>query len=325
VRYDQVSESSIGIYASNMTRWTDWMRVTLGVRGDLFMASSTATILPISGYTSAFLASPKLGVVFGPFDKTEFYINAGLGYHSNDARGATITVNPKRPEQAARGRAAAGALQGAEIGVRTRLSAASMRRSPCSCSISTPSCCSSAMPAPLSPAGRANGSAWEVTSTWRPRRGQASISTLPTRWRALPDYSIGGDQIPGSPASLPRGGVTLGGDTGWFGALRLRSLGPGADLRWQRLFLVHHDPQRPRRLRLRLGHQAQPRCLQPPEHRRRARSTTITSRACRASRRPASPTGISIQSSRLPSGSPWRRPSEKASRRMQDGLNHGMA
>ena len=39
--------------------------------------------------------SPKLGLVVGPFSATEFYANWGRGFHSNDARGATATTNPR--------------------------------------------------------------------------------------------------------------------------------------------------------------------------------------------------------------------------------------
>ena len=39
VRNDQVSETSIGLYAENKVKWTDWLRSTLGVRGDLYLAS----------------------------------------------------------------------------------------------------------------------------------------------------------------------------------------------------------------------------------------------------------------------------------------------
>ena len=40
------------------------------------------------------LVSPKAGVVFGPWAGTEWYVNAGTGFHSNDARGTIITVDP---------------------------------------------------------------------------------------------------------------------------------------------------------------------------------------------------------------------------------------
>ena len=147
---------------SNMTQWTDWMRSTLGVRGDLFMASvDSTTDAANSGYASAFLASPKVGVVFGPFDKTEFYLNAGFGYHSNDARGATIAVNPADPTAPLVAVPLLVQSKGAELGVRTPgLQRASTCRWPCSCSTSIPSCCSWATPARPSPAGRASGSAW---------------------------------------------------------------------------------------------------------------------------------------------------------------------
>jgi len=32
--------------------------------------------------------------VIGPFKGTELYVNAGFGFHSNDARGTTITRDP---------------------------------------------------------------------------------------------------------------------------------------------------------------------------------------------------------------------------------------
>jgi outer membrane receptor protein involved in Fe transport len=35
-----------------------------------------------------------------------------------------------------------------------------------------------------------------------------------------------GDYIPGAPALVASGGVTFGGDSGWFGALRARYFGP---------------------------------------------------------------------------------------------------
>jgi len=37
---------------------------------------------------------PKATIVLGPWDETEFFINAGRGFHANDARGTTIRVDP---------------------------------------------------------------------------------------------------------------------------------------------------------------------------------------------------------------------------------------
>jgi len=50
-----------------------------------------------SGTASKFLPSPKASLIFGPWAKTEFYIQGGFGFHSNDARGATQHVEPISP------------------------------------------------------------------------------------------------------------------------------------------------------------------------------------------------------------------------------------
>ena len=39
--------------------------------------------------------SPKLGMSLHPFDSVELYLNAGGGFHSNDARGTTVSINPE--------------------------------------------------------------------------------------------------------------------------------------------------------------------------------------------------------------------------------------
>jgi hypothetical protein len=226
VRYDQVSETSIGLYAKNMTRWTDWMSVTLGVRGDLFMASVDSDTPVNSGYTSAFLASPKLGVVFGPFDKTEFYLNAGFGYHSNDARGATIVVDPADKVTPQTAVPLLVHSRGAEIGVRTQ----ALKGLDSSLAMFVLDFDSELLflgDAGTTVAGRPSrriGVEW--TNSYRPRPWASFDLDLAYTQARFTDYSIGGDQIPGAPAFIASGGATLGGDTGWFGALRLRSIGP---------------------------------------------------------------------------------------------------
>ena len=56
--------------------------------------------------------------MLGPWQGTEFYANAGYGYHSNDARGATITRDPNSGEPVDRVTPLA-RRRGAEVGVRT--------------------------------------------------------------------------------------------------------------------------------------------------------------------------------------------------------------
>ncbi|MGA8697458.1 MAG: hypothetical protein WB689_27220, partial [Xanthobacteraceae bacterium] len=51
-----------------------------------------------SGRAQAAIGSPKFRMVIGPFYKTELFIGAGMGYHSNDARSTVITEVPGDPE-----------------------------------------------------------------------------------------------------------------------------------------------------------------------------------------------------------------------------------
>ena len=50
-----------------------------------------------SGSASQFLPSPKASLIFGPWSNTEFYVQGGFGFHSNDARGAAQRIEPISP------------------------------------------------------------------------------------------------------------------------------------------------------------------------------------------------------------------------------------
>jgi outer membrane receptor protein involved in Fe transport len=95
-RLEALSQASVlvtsgGLYGQNEVEWTPWLRTTVGLRGDVSRYRVDALDAANSGVASAGLASPKAGVTLGPWKGTELYVNAGTGFHSNDARGATIT------------------------------------------------------------------------------------------------------------------------------------------------------------------------------------------------------------------------------------------
>ncbi len=71
-----------------------------------------------SGIATAGLLSPKASVVLGPWRATELYLNAGTGFHSNDARGSTITIDPATGHPAERVTPLVRAT-GAEVGFRS--------------------------------------------------------------------------------------------------------------------------------------------------------------------------------------------------------------
>ena len=109
-REDDVGQTMLGVFGQSEIEWTRSVRTTLGLRADVYQFSVTSNNPLNSGGGRDALVSPKLGAIFGPWRGTEFYVNAGMGFHSNDARGATIAVDPESGESVAR--YAAGAREG---------------------------------------------------------------------------------------------------------------------------------------------------------------------------------------------------------------------
>jgi hypothetical protein len=118
VREDAVNQSSFAAFAQSEIEWSRMARSTFGVRTDVFRFDVGAADLANAGREHDALISPKFGTVFGPWAGTEFYVNAGMGFHSNDARGATITRDPISGAPVDRVTPLARA-RGAEIGLRT--------------------------------------------------------------------------------------------------------------------------------------------------------------------------------------------------------------
>ena len=117
-----------------------------------------------SGDGSDAIVSPKFGAVLGPWAGTELYVNAGMGFHSNDARGATIRVDPARGEFVDRVTPLVRA-RGAEVGMRTVRVADCSRRSPCGISGSIQSFSLWVMRVQQSRDAPAGGSGWNGPTT----------------------------------------------------------------------------------------------------------------------------------------------------------------
>ena len=101
VRDDQVRETQLGLYGQTALQFTPVWRAVFGLRADrLANRVDALTHAENSGSASASLVSPKLTLVAGPFAKTEVFFNFGRGFHSNDARGTTITRDPKNDDPA---------------------------------------------------------------------------------------------------------------------------------------------------------------------------------------------------------------------------------
>ncbi len=137
---NRFTETMFGLYVENKIQWAEKFRTVLAFRGDevrdavtSLTPSYTATELPgapvvnfaaaNSGTVTQFMPEPKASLIFGPWRKTEFYVQGGFGFHSNDARGATQReepISPDNPFPTATSRIPALIqTKGSEVGVRT--------------------------------------------------------------------------------------------------------------------------------------------------------------------------------------------------------------
>jgi len=98
VRADHIVETSAALYLQQRLRVTPWLRGEAGLRLDRYRFAVSQ-----AGRVDDTLASPSISLAFGPWSRTEFYLNAGNGFHSNDARGVTQASAPATPLVRSRG------------------------------------------------------------------------------------------------------------------------------------------------------------------------------------------------------------------------------
>jgi len=121
VRRDQVTESSAAAFAQVETTWSTWLRTLAGIRYDLYHFDVGSSVPENSGTAGAGIASPKVTAVLGPWAATEGFANFGFGFHSNDARGTTMRVDPSDPSAPADRVTPLVRTWGAEVGARTEV------------------------------------------------------------------------------------------------------------------------------------------------------------------------------------------------------------
>jgi hypothetical protein len=227
IREDRVGQTSAGAFAQHETQWTPWLRTLGGLRVDGYRFAVDASEPRNSGLDHAGLVSPKGGAVFGPWQGTELYVNAGLGFHSNDARGATITVDPRTGGPADRVTPLARA-RGAEIGLRS-VRVPHLQSSLSLWTLSLDSELIFAGDAGTTEAGRPShryGLEWAsyyAPARWLTFDADVSLSTA-----RFTDADPAGDRIPGAVATVLQAGVTVNDVRRMFGSVRWRYVGPRA-------------------------------------------------------------------------------------------------
>ena len=216
IKKDDVYEVSVGIFASGEWHVNDWFRMQPGLRADGFQFDVVSNKPANSGNEVAGMISPKLSLIFGPWADTEFYVNAGTGFHSNDARGVTLGTDAADPLVR---------TYGFELGTRTEA---------ISDVVSTLSLfylhsdselvyVGDAGSAEAGPASQRYGVEW---STYWQAYDWLLVDHEVTLARAgLLDVGAD-DQIPGAVPLVMNTGITIGKDDGFFGSLRSRYFSP---------------------------------------------------------------------------------------------------
>ncbi len=227
VREDSVREGNVGLWADTTARWTDWLRTTVGIREDYFAGRVLSDTPQNSGNAQASMTSPKAGIVLGPWYKTEFYGNAGYGLHSNDIRGATITVDPIDKVTPQDRVPLLVRSKGAEIGIRTKAvegltSSLAVFVLDFDSGIAVRRRRRDHRSQPAEPARRRRVD----QPVSRCCRGCGSISMSPIPAPASPISILPAISFRARRHGWRAGGVTFGGESGWFGALRGRYFGP---------------------------------------------------------------------------------------------------
>ncbi len=228
IREDLARQTLIGLWTSVSTEWTPWLRSELGVRADRLDYDVASDLAINSGSGDDTLSSPKLSLAIGPWRDTEFFLAAGRGFHSNDARGATISVDPTDAFTPVDRVTPLVRADGAELGVRTAL----VPRTQLSLVL-----WQLELDSELLFIG--DGGATEATRPTRRRGVEFGIYSKPRDWLIVDadftwsnprfsDTDPVGDRIPGAVEVAGAMGVTVDLPSGWFGGARLRYLGPAA-------------------------------------------------------------------------------------------------
>jgi hypothetical protein len=224
-REDRVTVESAAPYFSSTIEWTRWLRTVAGLRTDFYRFDVDSNLPENSGSRRASIVSPKLSAIFGPWTKTEYFLNWGRGFHSNDARGTTITVDPKTGDPAEQVSPLV-RTSGYEAGLRSQ----ALRNVTTSLALWELKQDSELLfvgdagtTEPSRPSKR-SGIEWLVQ--WLPRPWMAlDLNAAFTRAR-FTDPDPAGERIPGAPESVASAGIAVDGANGWFGSLRWRYFGP---------------------------------------------------------------------------------------------------
>jgi len=234
VRTDNVLETDVAPYFENKIQWLPKFRTVFGLRYDFINFDNNNTFTYAtngpnpadSGDRFAYAPEPKLSLIFGPWAKTEFYLNGGMGFHTDDARGANTTQDPTTGLPVQRALPIAQTV-GGEVGVRT-LAVPNLQ--------STLTFWVLRLQSELIFDGDTGTTVPSPDPDLRKGVEWANYYT-PTKWLTIDaDFAdssahflgnpVGGDYVPEAANVVISSGVTIHDLKGWSTSLRLRYFGP---------------------------------------------------------------------------------------------------
>jgi outer membrane receptor protein involved in Fe transport len=116
---DRVTLGDVGIWIGNTTHWLSWFRTVVALREEYAGGADHSLVTGFTGNISQTMLQPKGSVVFGPWAKTELYVSAGQGFHSNDLRGVLGTVPALGVDNPSQATPLLTKITSEEIGIRT--------------------------------------------------------------------------------------------------------------------------------------------------------------------------------------------------------------
>jgi len=93
-REDDVRQHLTSAYAALEQQWSERWRSVAALRVDHYDYDVDAGLAVNTGSGSEDLFSPKFSLIYAPTQSTELFLSGGQGFHSNDARGTTIAIDP---------------------------------------------------------------------------------------------------------------------------------------------------------------------------------------------------------------------------------------
>jgi outer membrane receptor protein involved in Fe transport len=220
---DRVDEWNLSAFGEATVHFGDYVRAVGGLRVDHFAAKDDNLAGGVSGDQEATLVQPKGSLILGPWKKTEVYLSAGRGFHSNDVRAGTVADVGviARPPFLVKS-------TGYEVGVRTSAiphvqAAATLFQMEFTSELTYNA---DAGQTEAGRPGRRRG--LELTAQYRPTRWIELNANVAISRARYTDGDPAGSHIEDAPALVVSSGVLVDNLGPWFGAVEFRDLGAHA-------------------------------------------------------------------------------------------------